>query len=90
MCYTKNYLYICTHTHTHTHTLSLPGMSYEGNKWSSTAGVEETTLNYFFFFLGGRATWLARILVPQAGIEPGATTVTAPSPNHWTSREAPA
>ena len=42
------------YTHTHTHTLSLPGMSYEGNKWSSTAGVEETTLNYFFF-LGGAA-----------------------------------
>ena len=29
------------------------------------------------------------ILVPQRGIEPGATAVKAPSPNHWTGREVP-
>ena len=29
------------------------------------------------------------ILVPQPGIEPWATTVKAPSPNHWTTREFP-
>ena len=30
-----------------------------------------------------------RILVPQPGIEPGATAVKAPSPNYWTARELP-
>ena len=29
------------------------------------------------------------ILVPWPGIEPGATAVKAPSPNHWTTREFP-
>ena len=29
------------------------------------------------------------ILVPGPGIEPGPSTVRAPSPNHWTAREVP-
>ena len=48
--------------------------------------VHELYLNFFFF---GCTVWLAGILVPPPGIEPGATAVKAPSPNHWIAREFP-
>ena len=38
---------------------------------------------------GGAACVAFRILVSSPGIEPGATAVKAPSPNHWTAREFP-
>ena len=50
------------------------------------------TFVYLYFFLT-LFFWPRRaargILVPRAGIEPRATAVEAPSPNHWTARERP-
>ena len=46
----------------------------------------KNVLTFFFFWLHLAA---CGILVPQPGNEPGATTVKAPSPKHWTAREFP-
>ena len=48
----------------------------------------EEVHRFLFFFLA-TLRGLLGILVPQLGIEPGARTVRAPSPNDWTSREFP-
>ena len=45
--------------------------------------------SFFFFFFSGHALRLAEILVPRPGIEPRATAVKVPNPNHWTTRELP-
>ena len=44
-------------------------------------------LNLFFIFYFWLCHRACGILVPRPGIEPGATAVRAPSPNHWTARE---
>ena len=46
-----------------------------------------TGYDYFFSFWPRRAA--CGILILQPGIEPEATAVKAPSPNHWTTRELP-
>ena len=48
---------------------------------------DKINLSLFFFFWPHLAS--CGMLVPQPGIEPGATAVKAPSTNHWTTREFP-
>ena len=44
---------------------------------------------WVFWFIFWPRHSVYRILGPQAGIEPGPSTVKAQSPNHWTTRELP-
>ena len=50
-------------------------------------------MHAFFFLIKKNYFWpclmACGILVPQPGIKARPTTVKAPSPNHWTSREFP-